>query len=139
MSYKDIRAAHREVWDDVQKSIARQDAARVVAQRRPELHTASARRRARVPRDEMIAMEVIWSLARHDLLCTEETSAVIKAARKWLQVIGFDMNSYPEDFEPADFELRDALNEYAVAVHPVEEKVLPLETLSATVNSASKN
>lgn len=136
MSYKDIRSAHKQVWDDVKKSIARQDTARIVVQRRPELHTPSARRRARVPRDEMIAMEVIWSLARHDLLCSEATQAVVKAAQEWAK-------SWPPEGLPSedtddetDVELYQAVQDLALAFDPPADEKLPDKALTPLASTA---
>ena len=134
MSYKDIRHAQRVVWPEVEKSMRRQDAARLVVQRRPELHTSSARRRARTPRDEVIAQETIWALAKNDLLLTPATQKVIQVARRWLAIVAADVESFPEDFEPIDVELRDALAELALDIRPDEDEDLPDGVLSATVS-----
>jgi len=133
MSFRDIRHAQAEIWPDVQESIRLQDASREAAQRHPHDLTKSARRRAKVDRDRVIANETVWAIAKANALATPEAAKVIEAARAWLADHGPAMVRYPEDYEESDFQLRDALNAYATTFHIDDDEGLTGEQLLATV------
>ncbi len=138
MSYKDIRHAQAQVWPAVEASMKRQDLSRLLTNQDPAGHTSSARRRARIPRDQVVVTETIWALAKADLLCNGETQKLIDAVRKWYKAVGPDMAEYPVEFDPEDFALREALNNYLLAINPAEDEELPAEELAATVSSNDK-
>ncbi len=121
MSFRDIRSAQKAVWPAVVESLRLRRAQRDAVHERPDLATAAATARARLPWNRVVADETIWAIAKADLLATPEHAAVVRAAREWLRVVGPDMAKYPQDFEPADFALRDAVQNLASAPIQTEE------------------
>lgn len=112
MSYRTIRSAQSAVWPAVVQSLrlrrAQRDAA--LAADNP---TRAAATRARLPWNRVVMDETVWAIAKADLLNTPEQAAVIAAAREWVRVVGPDLVKYPEDFEPVDFKLWDAVQALA--------------------------
>lgn len=140
MSFKDIRHVQQDVWPDVERSVKLQDASRVAGERLdPRVLSKSARNRLRIPRDRVIADETVWAIARADLLAVPEAAEVIRAAREWLKVMGPCMAEFPEDYEPVDFVLRDALNAYATIFHIDNDENLTDEQLVGTVTAPRNN
>lgn len=137
MSFKDIRHVQQDVWPDVERSVRLQDASREAALRDPRGLTKSALRRSKMDRDRVIADETVWAIARADLLATPEAAGVIQAARAWLKVMGPCMADFPQDYEPVDFALRNALNAYAAAFYISDDEDLTDEQLVATVTAPS--
>lgn len=139
MSFNTIRHAQKEIWPSVLKSIKLIQASRDAVRKDPHSATRAATTRAHRPWNQVVANEAVWAIAKADLLCTPEQQAVVKAAREWAKMIGPDLAKYPQDYEPEDFALRDAVNSLALSFTASEDEELHITPESVTVDSANKN
>jgi len=126
MSFQTIRSAQQAIWPKVRDSLDRIRAAREAVN---ENSTSAAKARARIPWNHVVANEAVWAIAKSDLLATPEAAAVIKAAREWLATVGPDMAQYPQDFDPCDFALRDAIQTYVASFDPPASEDLRLSAV----------
>jgi hypothetical protein len=117
MSFHTIRAAQQAVWPRVKESLDRHRQSRRAVEANPDLHTAAARARARIPWNHVVANETVWAIAKADLLNTPEQAAVLAAAKAWVrswEVEGAPPNS--QDDTPEDVALYGAVQEWASSV-----------------------
>lgn len=115
MSFQTIRSAQQTIWPKVRDSLDRIRASREAVN---ENSTSAAKARARVPWNHVVANEAVWAIAKSDLLATPEAAAVVTAAREWLATTGPDMAEFPELYDPIDFALRDAVQNYVASFDP---------------------
>lgn len=113
MSFQTIRSAQQTIWPKVRDNLDRIRAAREAVTKDS---TPAAQARARIPWNHVVANEAVWALAKSDLLASPEQAKVIEVSRRWLATTGPDMAQYPEDYDPIDFELRDAINTYVATL-----------------------
>lgn len=123
MSFQTIRSAQQTIWPKVRESL---DHIRVAREAVTKDSTPAAQARARIPWNHVVANEAVWAIAKSDLLATPEAAAVVTAAREWLATTGPDMAEFPEDYDPIDFALRDAVQAYVTSFDPPANEDLRL-------------
>lgn len=122
MAFIDIRHAQQEVWPAVQQSLDLHRAHREAVKADPNGATSAAKARARKTWNRVVADEAVWAIAKADRLLTDETSAVIKAAKEWARIWAAedDIN----EMTPDEKALYDAVQTLATVFDPPADETL---------------
>lgn len=99
--FQTVRHAQQTVWPVIRVSLDLHRAARDAYRANPAGATTAAATRAEKPWTRVVADEAVWAVAKQGLLLSEESTAVIEAAKKWAKLgpVGSDLGDDPEDIE----------------------------------------
>jgi hypothetical protein len=81
--------------------------------------TRAAVTRSRIPWNRVVADETVWAIAKADLLCSEETAAVIEAAKAWTKSFSSPPRADLDD--PTDIALYAAVQSLGSSLESLTE------------------